>query len=213
MSAASMSPRPSEAGRPVLRHLRRAAGLDRNPLCRTADRARSRLLVGAVLLAVLSVAAALVTAQVLLHDMRADARRTAPHRHQVTATTLAAAVDTGDRPLDAATARATWTLAGATRTGTVTVPSGTPQGTQVPIWVDDAGAAAEPVPPDSQLAVSAASYGLMALAAAGTVSTAVFVLRRGVLDHRAADAWEDDWTAVEPLWSGRTDRPGTGGER
>ncbi|MEU2632932.1 hypothetical protein ABZ641_39045, partial [Kitasatospora sp. NPDC007106] len=87
-----LRPAPSEAGRPVLRHLRRAAGLDRNPLCRTADRARSRLLVGAVLLAVLSVAAALVTAQVLLHDMRADARRTAEHRHPATATTLAAAV-------------------------------------------------------------------------------------------------------------------------
>ncbi|MCU7826459.1 hypothetical protein [Kitasatospora sp. DSM 101779] len=208
MPAASTGPCRPEAGRPVRSHLRRAAGLDHNPLCRRVDRARSRLLVGAVLLAVLSVAAALVTAQVLLHDMRADARRTAEHRHPATATTLATAAGIPGRPLDTVGAPATWTVAGANRTGTVAVPSGTPQGTKVPIWVDDAGTVAEPAPADSQLAVSAASFGLMALAAAGTVSTAVFVLRGGVLDHRAADAWEDDWTLVEPLWSGRTDRPG-----
>ncbi|MEV8098531.1 hypothetical protein [Kitasatospora sp. NPDC085879] len=210
MPAASTSPRRAAAGRAFRRHLRRAAGLDHNPLCRRADRARSRLLVATVLLAVLSVAAALVTAQVLLHDLRVDARRTAEHRHRVTATTLAAAVGDPDRPLGTAHVRATWTAAGADRTGTVEVPGGTPQGAEVPLWVDDAGSPAQPAPPDSQLAVSAAGYGLIALAGAGTVSAVVLVLRRGVLDHRAADAWEGDWDMVEPLWSGRTDRPGTG---
>ncbi|MEV6211609.1 hypothetical protein [Kitasatospora sp. NPDC051914] len=34
---------------------------------------------------------------------------------------------------------------------------------------------------------------------------------RRALDRRAAGAWEADWALVEPRWSGRSDRPGTGG--
>ncbi|WP_052390736.1 hypothetical protein [Streptomyces sp. NRRL B-24484] len=210
MPAASTSPRPFQPGHPLRCHLRRAVGLDRNPLCRSADRARSRLVVTAVLLAVLSVVAALATARILLHDMRAEAQRTTAHRHQVTATTLEAAADTGGQPLGTAQTGATWTMAGESLSGTVKVPGGTPQGTKVPLWVDDVGAPAEPPLSESQMAVSAASYGLIALAGAGTLSGAVLVLRRGVLDHRAAAAWENDWELVEPLWSGRSDRPGTG---
>ncbi|MEV6211848.1 hypothetical protein [Kitasatospora sp. NPDC051914] len=210
MPAASTSPRPSEGGHPLRRHLRRAAGLDHNPLCRRTDRARSRLLLGAVLLAVLSVVAALVTAQVLLNDMRADARRTAEHRHRATATTLAAAVGTPGQSLGTAQARATWATAGGDRTGTVRVPSGTPEGAKVPLWVDDAGAPAGLPLRDDQMAVSAAGYGLIVLAGAGTLSAVLLVLRRGILDHRAAAAWDDDWNLVEPRWSGRTNRPGTG---
>ncbi|MEV7182232.1 hypothetical protein [Kitasatospora sp. NPDC093679] len=210
MPAAFTSPRRSRPGHPLRCHLRRAAGLDHNPLCRRADRARSRLVVTAVLLAVLSVAAALATAQVLLHDMRAEAQRTAAHRHQVTATTLAAATDTSGQPLGTAQTRATWTVAGDSRTGTVKVLSGTPQGAQVPLWVDDAGAPTEAPLGESQMAVSAASYGLITLAGAGTVFGVVLVLCRGVLDRRAAAEWEDDWELVEPFWSGRTGRPGTG---
>ncbi|WP_052391135.1 hypothetical protein [Streptomyces sp. NRRL B-24484] len=158
----------------------------------------------------LSAAAALITAQVLLHDMRADARLIAEHRHQVTATTLAPTGDTAGQPLGTAQTRATWTVAADTRTETVKVPSGTPQGTNVPLWVDDDGAVASPPPADTRIAVSAATCGLITLAGTSTVFAGVLLLRRRVLDHRAAAAWESDWERVEPLWSGRTDRPGTG---
>ncbi|WP_431682485.1 Rv1733c family protein [Kitasatospora sp. KL5] len=203
---------PATRGRPFRRHLCRAAGLEHNPLCRPTDRSRSRLFLAALLLAVLSVASAVAVSQLLLNGMRADAHRTAEHRHRVTATTVAAAVREPGQQAGSARAEAEWTLPGTGgRVGTVDAPLGAPTGTKVPLWVDDDGAPAAPPRSDGELVASAASYGLVVLSGAAAVSAAACTARRRALDRRADGAWEADWALVEPRWSGRSDRPGTGG--
>ncbi|GAA2147412.1 membrane protein [Kitasatospora kazusensis] len=190
-------------------HLRRAVGRDSNPLCRPVDRSRSRLLVAVVPCMVLSVVVATLVALVLLAGMRATERQTALHRHQVTATTVATAVD---NPVGtAAQAQAAWAYPQATgRGGVIDVPSGAPVGTRVALWVDDAGSPASRPRPGSELTAAAGIYGLGVLSGLAVLARVGYGARRRVLERRAVRAWEPDWEQVEPVWSGRSRRPGNG---
>lgn len=211
MTTASAPHRRAAAHNSLVCHLRRATGREHNPLCRRTDRARSRLLCGASLALALSLALATAITLVLLRSMESDARQTAPHRHQVTATTLSAAVDDPAQVAASAHAQAAWDYPSASpSSGTVEVPSGTAAGTAVQIWVDDGGAAAAPPRQAADIAVAAAGYGVGALAGLWAAIGIGYVVRRRVLDHRADLAWEPAWEQVEPLWSGRSRRPESG---
>lgn len=202
MPAAPAPSRHLAARTPLVRQLRRAVGQDHNLLCRPVDGARSRLLVVASLALTLSAALSVLLALALLSGMRAQAHRIALHRHQVIATTLAAASDSPG--LTAASARASWEYPQADhRTGVISVASGTAAGTGLPLWVDDSGSPAAPPQPDSQLATTAGMYGLGAFSGAGAVVWTGYVVRRRTLERRAERAWEPDWEQVEPFWSGR----------
>lgn len=208
MSAAPAPHWHRAARTPLVRQLRRAVGQDHNPLCRPVDRARSRLLIAASLALTLSVVLSVLLALILLSGMRAQAHRTALHRHQVTATTLAASSDSPG--LTAASARASWEYPQADhRTGVIPVAVGTAAGTGIPLWVDDNGSRAAPPEPDSQLATTVGMYGLGAFTGAGAVLWTGYVLRRRTLERRAERAWEPDWEQVEPFWSRRVDGPGS----
>ncbi|MDH6574523.1 DUF3592 domain-containing protein [Kitasatospora sp. MAP5-34] len=217
MSAAFVShSRPGSHGS-VAAHLRRAVGREPNPLCRPVDRSRSRLLLSVPLAAALSLALATLVALALLAGMRADARQTAQHRHQVTATTVAAAVDNPVGTTAQAQARWVYPPAGGQTGGqtgghsaVIDVPSGAVAGTPVAIWVDDSGNPAAPPRPDSELQVSAAIYGLGALSGTLVLVRVGYVARRSALDRRAERAWEPAWELVEPVWSGRSRRPENG---
>ncbi|WP_329560523.1 Rv1733c family protein [Kitasatospora sp. NBC_01266] len=209
MSAASASPSDRGSGTALTRELRRAAGRDHNPLCRPADRARSRLGLALAVTLALSVVMGVLLALTLLAGMRAQAHRTALHRHQVTATTLAVA--SGSSVLTTAPVRASWDYPrGDHRTGVIRLAVGTASGAVVPLSVDDAGNPAAPPQPDSRLATTAGMYGLGAFTAAGTIVWTGYAVGRRMLDRRAEQAWEPDWERVEPLWSGRSRRPENG---
>jgi len=214
MTTASAPHRRPAAHTSVAGHLRRATGLEHNPLCRRTDRARSRLLFGAGLALALSLALATAVALVLLRGMESDARQTAQHRHRVTATTLSAAVDDPEQVAAPARAEASWEYPSAGQhRGVVEVPSGTDTGSAVPVWVDDRGAPAAAPRSAADIAVFAGGYGAGALAGLWTATWIGYVLRRRSLDRRADLAWEPEWEQVEPLWSGRSRRRPEAGDR
>ncbi|MEU9129519.1 hypothetical protein AB0D08_15665 [Kitasatospora sp. NPDC048540] len=215
-----MARRPSGPGSPIAHttlrgHLCRAAGRDANPLCRTADRSRSRLLALFLLGLVLSLAAGLALAALAWRGGLHEAAVEAQHRHRTTATTQEAAVpaDSGGSPADAAAGvpvEATW-VSGPTGqvTGWVSVTPGTPAGSTVPVWVGDDGRAVPAPRSGTDIVLSAAVTGVLTTSAVATVAALGCALRYRVLDRRAVAAWEPAWERVEPLWSGRTPgRPG-----
>ncbi|MFF0431479.1 hypothetical protein ACFYU9_04500 [Streptomyces sp. NPDC004327] len=141
-------------------------------------------------------------------------RALAAHRHRVTATTTARSVDPavgtrfGAQP--SSFAKAVWSYPkGVARSGTVDVPPRTPAGHPVTIWVNDAGAPSQP-PGDATdrtvtaLGGGAATTGLVAATAFGAV-----LLGRRSRARRFGDL-EREWARVEPVWSGRLRRGGTG---
>ncbi|WP_354643825.1 hypothetical protein [Kitasatospora camelliae] len=204
MPAASASHPPRATRTPLARHLRRAVGRDGCPLCRPVDRARSRLLLSALLALLLVVALAVVVALASLATLRTEAREAAQHRHRVTATaTSTAAEDPGPASL-AAHAQAVWTdPQGVTRSGSIEAPAGTAVGEQVPLWIDDQGAPAESPRSTAETALFATGYGLGTLVLGSAAIASGCAVRRRILDRRAERAWEPDWELVEPLWSGR----------
>ncbi len=183
------------------RHLRRALGREPSSLCRAVDRARSRALLALVLCLMIASAAASLSALTMLDGLRADAHRLAQHRHQVTATLLTSAPA---EPAPTSRATGTWALPTAQpRTGVIDAPSGTPAGTEVPLWVDDDGLPARPPRSNGEMAVTVSAQGFGGFAAVGGVAWAGYLVRRRVLERRAVRSWGSDWAAVEPQWSGR----------
>ena len=99
-------------------------------------------------------------------------------------------------------APARWTAGGREHTGRVPASAGSRPGQAVRIWVDGAGrpvnapGARADVPLRVGLAVAGTELGLaLALALAGWAG-------RSVLDRRRLAAWDRDWRATAPLWTG-----------
>jgi hypothetical protein len=190
------------------RSLARRLGFDRNPLRRGTDRVEAALRLVLILLAVVAVPVAAVAAgrwadHYALH--RAQAQRAA--NHQVTAVLLEDAPATGVpdpyTSVQTAWVPARWQPPGQPpRTGQVLALIGARKGSTVRTWVGPSGAVTDPplerrvIVGDVWLAVMATCLmSLLALLVAG-------VLVRRVLDRRRLRAWEAEWRASGPLWSG-----------
>lgn len=192
------------------RHLRRAAGADRSPLCRPYDRARSIILLAFSALLAAAVAGAVTVALAVIHHEMAAAARLSAHRHLVPALTLSAPLTgSGYGPGNgSAEALARWTYAGTgPHSAWIEVAPGTPSGSTVPAWVDDTGR------PAAQPRTTTAASADAALAGIGSLvgETGLLLLAAGLachaVDRRAGRAWDDEWSRIEPGWSGRTGRP------
>jgi hypothetical protein len=189
-------------------HVRRARGRDPNALCRRCDQVRSRLVIGLVLAVAAAVVLAVLIGMTSRQSLRQDAQREAEHRHQVSATTVTRAELDSDATRagvrEHATAKAVWTFPQSQRhTGTVEVPSQTPTGGKVTIWVNDKGAAVRAPATDGDLVGTAVSYGLGGFVILSAASFACFALRARSLERRSLAEWEREWEQVEPGWSGR----------
>jgi hypothetical protein len=184
--------------------LRRAAGRDGNPLRRSTDRTRLRLLAWAVLLTPALVVSAAVATAAYHRDWHTAAVQ-AHHRHPVSATTLAASPPAPSSSYDWPADRkvlAQWRYQGdQVHTGTISVPEGAAQGTVVRIWVDDTGRLARPPRTTEDIALASITRGLAALAGLMPACWCAYALYRR---RRVAAAWGRDWERLEPLWSGRT---------
>ena len=191
-----------------LARLARRLGFDRNPLRRGTDRVEAALRLVMILLAVVAVPTVAVAAgrwadHYALH--RAQLQRVA--NHQVTAVLLEDAPVTGvpDPYTNVQTSwvSARWQPPGQPpRTGQVLALAGARKGSTVQTWIDPSGAVTDPplerrvVVGDVWLAVVATCLmSWLLLLAAG-------VLVRRVLDRRRLRAWEAEWRASGPLWSG-----------
>ena len=191
-----------------LARLARWLGFDRNPLRRGTDRVEAALRLVVIILIVLAVPAASVAAgRWADHDALHRAQAQWAADHQVTAVLLRAAPATGiPNPytsVQTAWVPARWQPPGQSpRTGEVLALVGARKGSTVRTWIDPSGAITDPplghrvVVGDVWLAVMATCLlSWLLLLAAGVLA------RRG-LDRRRLRAWEAEWRASGPLWSG-----------
>ena len=191
-----------------LARLARWLGVDRNPLRRGTDRVEAALRLVMILLLVLAVPAAAIAAgrwadQRALHQVRAQ--RAADH--PVSAVLLQDAPAHGT-PDPYTSVPATWVLARwqppgqPPRTGEVLALPGARRGSTVRTWVDPSGAVTDP-PLERRFVVGDVWIAVMATCLVSwLVLLAAGVLVRRGLDHRRLRAWEAEWRASGPLWSG-----------
>ena len=202
--------RGAPGGTPLARRVR---GLrpDRNPLRRASDRAEFAV---AVLLLVALLAGAPLTALAagrwaVASGMRAElaqAELARAGRHQVTAVLLhdaptAAGSLSFQAPEPQVLAR--WPSPAGPRTGKVDARPGARAGSAVAVWVNRSGKLAGPLTPAADVARQVL---LAVLAAPVTLSVLLLVLwaYAGIfLDWRRMAAWDADWGATEPQWTGR----------
>ena len=203
-----MRSRPNHRTDRRLARLARWLGLDRNPLRRGTDRVESALRLVMILLVVTAVPAAAVAVgrwadHYALH--RAQAQRAVDH--QVTAVLLedAPAVGIPDPYTSVQTAwvPARWQPPGQpSRTGEVLVLTGAHKGSTVRTWINPSGAVTDP-PLDRRFVVGDVWLAVMATCLVSWLLLLVtgVLVRRG-LDRRRLRAWEAEWRASGPLWSG-----------
>jgi hypothetical protein len=197
----AFGPHPPLLGRP-------ARG--RNPLRRPTDRVQSWFTVLFLLVLVLGLPMAALSAghAAYASQMRVVHAQEAA-RHQITAR-LAEAAPGGPGQSDVTElriAKVGWTGEdGARHTGVATVPGGADAGTEVRLWVGPDGNLAQP--PASPSTARTMGWFTGTLTAA-VVLAAAFAGRarvRQVLDRRRYARWEAEWKVVEPAWSGRNRR-------
>ncbi|MFI8100765.1 hypothetical protein [Streptomyces sp. NPDC086023] len=193
----------------------RTRGRGTNPLRRKADRTRTRLRAAFAVACLIAVVCGVAVGRAAWTESSRAAETVARHRHEVRAVTVGETTyRAGARPsgTPVTVAPATWhDPPERSHTGTVPVPAGTRKGDTVRIWVDDVGNAATAPPGRADVALDAVGFGMGALTGILLVSGLVVHAGLRIVDARSARAWETEWEAVEPLWSGRL-RPGQGAD-
>jgi len=184
-------------------------GFDRNPLRRRTDRVETALRLVLLILIVVAVplgAVAVGRQADHLALRHAQAQRAADHL--ITAVLLKDAPEAGTpdpyTSIQTAWVPARWQPPGMpSRTGVVLALAGAHKASTVRIWIDPSGAATDPplshrdVTGQVCVAVMAACLvSLLVLLAAATLADRA-------LERRRLNAWEAEWRAGEPLWSGR----------
>jgi hypothetical protein len=184
-------------------------GFDRNPLRRGSDRIEAALRLVLIVLLVVAVPIAAVVAGRQADHLalrQAQAQRTADHL--VTAVLLKDAPTAGTpdpyTSVQTAWVPARWQPPGQpARTGVVLALAGAHQGSTVRIWINASGAVTDP-PLDHRDVTGQVCVAVMATCLVSLlVLLASAGLTRRALDRRRLSAWEAEWQAGEPLWSGR----------
>ena len=80
---------------------------------------------------------------------------------------------------------------------------GTPKGSTVQIWTDPAGAITDPPPGHQDIVCDVCATVMATCLVSWLMLLAAWELGRHVLDRRRLSAWEAEWRANGPLWSGR----------
>ncbi len=195
--------------RPAGSRLARQFGFDGNPLRRGTDRVEAVLRLILVILFVAAVPAAAVAvgrqADHLTLD-RAQAQRSA--NHLVTAVLLRDAPATGTpdpySSVEGSWVPARWQRAGGpARTGLVFAVAGARKGSTVRVWTDPAGAITRPPLGHREVVGDVCLAVIATCLVSGLVLLAAWTLGRRALDRRRLSAWEAEWRASGPLWTGR----------
>lgn len=125
-------------------------------------------------------------------------------RHAVSAVVTERATSVADMQTGQQALTVAWTGAdGAARTGSTTLPGLYDVGDRLTVWVGPGGQLAAPpsTPTDAVTVGVAAAF--MTLVGWGAVLAALWYVGFRWTARRFARAWEIDWAAVEPRWSGR----------
>ena len=192
-------------GARTARALLRRFALGSGPLKRRSDRLQfgARLLLVGLLLA-LAVPVGLAVGTAVYTQGRADAALQAASRHRTTAQLLDDASAPTERAdtWQAAHARVTWIApSGDPREGVVDVAAGARAGTPVRVWVDESGQLSGPPRAAGDAAREGVSLGIVAFLGFTVVTVLSYELFRLVLDLSRSRGWDDEWAAVEPVWT------------
>jgi hypothetical protein len=189
--------------------LARTLGLDRNPLRRVSDRAEAWIRVAMLVTFLIAGPIAAVQAgQWTAHEVNPA---TSGRPHAVQAVLLRPAPVpaglSGFQRIGASQFAPVWVAArwrspgGSIRTGEVLASAGTPAGAAVTIWLDASGRITGPPLPD-QTTSDAVLAGLITLMAVAAALLLVLRLVHRFLDWRRMAAWESEWRAAGPWWTG-----------
>jgi hypothetical protein len=169
------------------------------------DRAQTCLLAGLFVVAAVAApfaaqAASNAAYAAALHEQQAQLATT----HQVRAVLRHAATDSVN--VNAITpivpVEATWTSAtGVHRTGLVMAPTGSPRGTAVTIWTDDAGGLTSPPLESSQVAGQGELAAIGAVTGLGLLYLCSALIARHLLNRRRIAAWEAAWVVTARAWN------------
>ncbi len=193
---------------PRLARCARRLGFDRNPLRRRTDRVEAVIRLATTILFLVAVPiAAIVAGRQADHVALRQAQAQQAREREVTAVLLQRAAATGISDpytsIQLTYVLARWQPPGRPpRSGQVLATAGAPAGSTVPVWIDASGAVTSP-PPDHR-----AIAGDVCIAAVVTCLVAILLLLesnalvRRALDRRRLNAWDADWRATGPLWSG-----------
>ncbi len=183
-------------------------GFDRNPLRRRTDRIEAVIRLATLIL--LLVAVPIVTLAVGRQADHVSLRQAHAQQaadREVTAVLLQQAPPTGIpdpyTSIQMTLVLARWQPPGQpARSGQVPAPAGAHAGSTVRVWIDASGAVTSP-PTDPQ--VIAGNVCIAAVVTCLVTSLLVLganALGRRVLDRRRMRAWDAEWRATGPLWSG-----------
>ena len=187
----------------------RRLGFERNPLRRRTDRIEAVIrLVTLILLLVVVPIAVIAAGRQADHVALRRAQAQQAAEHEVTAVLLQQAQASGVpdpyTSIQLTLVLARWQAPGQSpRSGQVLAPAGAPAGSSVTVWIDASGAVAPP-PPDHRDIVGDVTY---AVVVTGLVASLLLLgsnaLARRVLDRARLNAWDAEWRATGPLWTGR----------
>ena len=184
-------------------------GFDRNPLRRGTDRIEAALRLVLMVLLVAAVPAAAVLAGQRADHLalnRAHAQRAADHL--VTAVLLEQAPATGS-PDPYTSVQTTWVPARwqppglPSRTGDVLAAAGARKGSTVRIWTGPSGAITDPPLDHRDITGDVCVAVIATCLVSWLVLLASGALVRRALDRRRLSAWDAEWRASGPQWSGR----------
>jgi hypothetical protein len=200
-------PKPRRLGASLACHVRRL-GFDRNPLRRRTDRIEAAIRLATMILLLVAVPiAAIAVGQQADHLALRRAHAQQATERQVTAVLLEQAQATGI-PDPYTSLQLTYVLArwqppgGPPRSGQVLAPPGTPAGSAVTIWINASGAVASPPPAHREILGDATMAAVVTGLVASLLLLGLNTLARRVLDHRRLNAWDAEWRATGPRWSG-----------
>lgn len=183
----------------------RGARLDRNPLRRGTDRVQTCLLAGLLLAAVGGAPFAVQAASHAAYDGALHLRHEQlASRHEVRAVLTTSAPSVNGYALDISVlTAATWTSAsGVRRSGEVPAAPGSPKGTAVTVWANDAtGALDSPPLTMAEAAGQADAVMIGVITGTGVAYAAAAGVVVGLLNRRRMAAWEADWLATAQAWN------------
>jgi hypothetical protein len=97
---------------------------------------------------------------------------------------------------------ATWTsVTGVHRTGLVMAPDGSPRGSAVTVWTDEAGDLKSPPLESSQVSGQGQLAAIGAITGLGLLYLCAVVVLRHVLNRRRMAAWEAAWVVTARAWN------------
>ncbi|MTD55387.1 hypothetical protein GKO32_15575 [Amycolatopsis sp. RM579] len=184
--------------------------LGRNPLARRSDRVEAAMLMVVAVGLLAAIPLAVILGSGTYHSQAAISAQQQSSRHLVTATLVENApspvtgIDSAYLNADGSTTgvHARWAVpGGGQQIGLVSANPGATAGTQVPVWLGEAGA---PVPPPltpTDAVTTSVLTAVFSWLLAALVLVGVYLATRLILDRRRAVHWDREWLYAGDRWA------------